>query len=129
MIVIDASVVLAASVDDPRHGDWAVGILQERGAAPHALPAEVANVLRRLEAGGQMDRKTAAASLKDVIGADIELWPFAPFAGRVWELRGAVTAHDAWYVALAEALELPLATLDRRLAAANGPRCEFVVPG
>ncbi|GAB3253991.1 type II toxin-antitoxin system VapC family toxin [Nocardioides dilutus] len=128
MIVIDASVVLAASVDDPSHGDWAVGVLQESGAAPHALPAEVANVLRRLESGGQVDRRTAAATLNDVIGADVELWPFAPFAKRVWELRGAVTAYDAWYVALAEALELPLATLDRRLATANGPRCEFVVP-
>ena len=128
MIVIDASVVLAASVDDPMHGDWAVEILHESGAAPHALPAEVSNVLRRLEASGQVDRRTAAAALNDVVGADIELWPFAPFAKRVWELRGAVTAYDAWYVALAEALELPLATLDRRLAAANGPRCEFVVP-
>jgi predicted nucleic acid-binding protein len=39
-----------------------------------------------------------------------------------------VTAYDAWYVAIAEALELPLATLDRRLVAANGPRCEFATP-
>ncbi len=128
MIVIDASVVLAASVDDPSHGDWAVGVLQERGAAPHSLPAEVANVLRRLEAGGQVDRRTAAAALNDVVGADIELWPFAPFAKRVWELRGAVTAYDAWYVALAEALDLPLATLDGRLRDAPGVRCSFLTP-
>lgn len=60
--------------------------------------------------------------------ADVELWPYAPFAKRVWELRGSVTANDALYVALAAALEFPLGTLDRRLAAAHGPRCELVVP-
>jgi predicted nucleic acid-binding protein len=92
------------------------------------MPVEVAHALRRLETLGRIPPKTAAAALEAAITLDIELWPFAPFAKRVWELRGAVTAYDAWYVALAETLELPLATLDHRLAAANGPRCAFVVP-
>jgi predicted nucleic acid-binding protein len=47
---------------------------------------------------------------------DMELFSFDPFADRIWELRHTVTSYDAWYVALAEALRLPLATLDARLS-------------
>ena len=54
----------------------------------------------------------------------VTLYPFEPFVERVWELRKNVTVYDAWYVALAEALEVPLLTADRRLAEAPGPRCE-----
>lgn len=54
--------------------------------------------------------------------------PFAPFAERVWELRANVTSYDAWYVAVAEQFDLPLATLDRRLARSAGPRCRFLLP-
>jgi predicted nucleic acid-binding protein len=49
-------------------------------------------------------------------------------AERIWELRGAVTAHDGWYVALAESLKAPLATLDDRRTRAPGPRCSFIGP-
>ena len=51
-----------------------------------------------------------------------------PFAERIWELRANVTSYDAWYVAVAEAAGLPLATLDSRLARANGPNCKFILP-
>ena len=47
---------------------------------------------------------------------------------RVWELRANVSPFDAWYVALAKSLEVPLLTLDRRMAASSGPRCEFLLP-
>lgn len=57
-----------------------------------------------------------------------QLVPFTPFAERVWELRANVTSYDAWYVAVAEQFDLPLATLDRRLAKATGPRCRFLLP-
>ena len=58
----------------------------------------------------------------------MELFPFAPFAERVWALRENLTSYDAWYVALAEALDCPLVTLDRRLSRANGPICEIIAP-
>ena len=61
----------------------------------------------------------------DLLDLRIALFPYAPVGPRVWELRGALTAYDAWCVAVAEALEVPLATLDRRLARAPGPRCAF----
>lgn len=53
----------------------------------------------------------------------IELYPFGD---RIWELRDNLTAYDAWYVALAEGHDCPLATLDQRIVASVGPRCEFV---
>ncbi len=53
---------------------------------------------------------------------------FEPLASRVWALHPTVTAYDAAYVALAEELDAPLATLDRRLARASGPTCEFLLP-
>jgi predicted nucleic acid-binding protein len=46
----------------------------------------------------------------------------------VWELRQSVTAYDAWYVAVAESLDLPLVTVDLRLSRAPGPRCAFATP-
>jgi predicted nucleic acid-binding protein len=58
----------------------------------------------------------------------VALFPYRPFADRIWELRDTVTSYDAWYVALAESLDAPLATLDRRLAGAHGPICRFSLP-
>jgi len=60
---------------------------------------------------------------------DIELFSFEAFAGRIWELRHDVTSYDAWYVAVAEALGLPLATVDERLSRSKVAACEFVTPG
>ena len=55
-------------------------------------------------------------------------FPFAPFAERVWELRHRRSSYDAWYVALAEALDCPLATLDRRLGRSGRRKCGSLVP-
>src|SRR6185295_10430971 len=65
---------------------------------------------------------------QDLLMIELELVPFGPFAERVWELRSHVTSYDAWSIAVAEELDLPLATLDRPLAAAPGPRCRFLLP-
>ena len=59
---------------------------------------------------------------------DIELFPFEPFASRIWELRHNVTSYDAWYFAVAEALNLPLATLNEPLSKSNGVTCKFLTP-
>lgn len=128
MNVVDASVVIAASADDDVHRLWAVEALGDTAAAPHLMPVEVANVLRRFESRDLISGSAVAKVFQDALDFDVELWPFAPFAGRIWELRGSVTPYDAWYVALAEALEVPLATLDLRLASAAGPRCAFTTP-
>jgi predicted nucleic acid-binding protein len=59
---------------------------------------------------------------------EINLYSFEPFAIRIWELRHNVTSYDAWYVALAEAIGAPLATLDEHLAKAYGIACRFLTP-
>ncbi len=97
-------------------------------AAPELVLAEATNLLRRLELTGWVTRLEATAACRDLLRLNMERYPFAPFAERVWELRANVSAYDAWYVALAEAVGWPLITLDRRIARASGPRCEVIVP-
>ncbi len=77
---------------------------------------------------GRLPQETVARAHDDLLTLIVELFPYEPLARRVWELRENVTPYDAWYVALAEELGVGLATLDRRLAQAVGPRCEFVTP-
>lgn len=128
-LVVDASVVVAALVDSQADGRWAEKQLAlESLAAPHLLPVEVANILRRAARQRQISNDTAALAHADLLQLRIELFPYELVAARVWELRGAVTAYDAWYVALAESLDAPLATLDLKLSRAAGPRCSFKLP-
>jgi predicted nucleic acid-binding protein len=96
--------------------------------APHLAQVEATNILRRLELAGRLEKLDAASALDDLRSLRIELLPLAPFMDRVWELRANLTSYDAIYVAIAEALESPLATLDIRLARATGPRCRFLLP-
>jgi predicted nucleic acid-binding protein len=74
----------------------------------------------------QLTTAEANAAHDDLMQLNMELFPFDPFADRIWELRQSVTSHDAWYVALAEALRLPLATLDGRLSRAKGVSRKFL---
>ena len=126
---VDASVLVAALVDDGDDGLWCeTSISRGLLVGPELLLVEASNILRRLERAGVISRIEANGAFGDLLRLDVELFPFAPFAERVWELRGNLTCYDAWYVALAEALECPLLTLDRKLSGATGPMCEFVVP-
>jgi predicted nucleic acid-binding protein len=125
--VLDASVVVAALVDGGEDGRWAEDmLLGDHLAAPHHLPSEVANILRRAAHSGQISGDAAALAHVELQTLPIDYFPYAPFASRVWELRDTVTAYDAWHVALAETLDAELATLDRRLVRAPGPRCGFL---
>jgi predicted nucleic acid-binding protein len=129
MLVVDASclaeVVLAGPDAEPVRGCLAGDPDQ---AAPHLVDAEVFGVIRRAHLRGQLDGTAARQAIDD-----LELWPATrvdhrPLLGRAWQLRSSLSAPDALYVALAEALSAPLLTLDRRLAAAEGPRCQVRVP-
>ena len=81
-----------------------------------------------VERSSEISRLEANSAHRDLLRLDLELFPFAPFAERVWALRSNLTAYDAWYVALAEALNCALATLDRKLCLATGPVCDIVTP-
>jgi len=128
--VVDASVLAAALVDAGPHGAWAESILAAGSlCAPELALAEATNIFRRLERAKLITTAEATAARDDLMQLDIDLFPFEPFADRIWELRHDVTSYDAWYVALAEALKLPLATLDEPLSRSSGVRCVFLTPG
>ncbi len=128
-VVADASVLVAALVDSGHEGKWAESaVAAGHLAGPELVLAEATNVLRRLERAGEVSGLEASASQRSLLQLDVELYPFAPFAERVWALRGNLTSYDAWYVALAESLACPLVTLDHRLSRAAGPRCTVRVP-
>ena len=129
MLVVDASFVVAALVDGGRDGTWAAGLLGgDALAAPHLMPVEAANILRRAAGSGEVTSDAASMAHADLLDLRIDLFPYGPFATRIWELRANVTCYDAWYVALAEDVDAPLATLDVRLGRAAGPRCRFRLP-
>ena len=127
--VLDGSALVAVLAGSGRERQWVESLLAaDSVAAPELVMAEVTNVLRRLERAGSLSSSQAASAARHVLRLDIELFPFAPFARRVRALRHNLTAYDAWYVAVAELHGGALATLDRRLARADGPQCEIVVP-
>jgi len=123
-------VLVAALLDTGPDGAWAEQVLAEGSLhAPELARAEATNIFRRLERAKLITTPEANAARDDLMQLDIDVFPFEPFADRIWELRHHVTSYDAWYVALAEALKLPLATLDAPLSKSNGVTCEFLTPG
>lgn len=128
-LVVDASAVVAALVDGGADGRWAESLLAaEPLAAPHLMPVEAANILRRAALARDLSDDVASLAYADLVQLRVELFPYEPLADRVWELRSSLTTYGAWYVALAESLDCRLVTLDMRLARAPGPRCEFETP-
>jgi predicted nucleic acid-binding protein len=126
---VDASVLVAALVSSAEDGRWAEGVIGGGDLiAPQLVVVETLNILRRLEASGQITTLEATTAQQDLQRLPIELMPVRPFEERIWQLRANLTSYDAWYVAVAESFGLPLATLDRRLAQAPGPECELVLP-
>jgi predicted nucleic acid-binding protein len=129
-LVVDASVVVAALIDTGADGIWADRTLgSESLVGPHLLPVEVANVLRRAALAGDISADSASLAHRDLLKLRIDLFAYEPFAERVWALRDTMSAYDGWYVALAETLDAPLATLDGRLARSGSGCCRFVMPG
>ena len=90
-------------------------------SAPSVAPFEAANIIRRHAAAGLVDAYLATAAHRDLALLTVEYWPYHAVAERCWELRHNLTIYDAAFVAIAEATESPLYTLDQRLAGAHGP--------
>lgn len=132
MIVLDASALIELILVTPvgqviaaRIADPAVGL-----HTPHLADIEVAQALRRYARDGGIDEATAASALDDFRALDIQRHAHEPLLDRVWELRKNLTAYDAVYVALAEALGGPLLTCDAPLSRVPGlgARVELVRP-
>lgn len=88
--------------------------------APHLIDVEIAQVLRCYGASGQVSPARCAEALDDWRAFRVHRYPHEALLGRLWDLRANLTAYDAAYVALAEALDAPLLTCDARLARAPG---------
>lgn len=121
MIVVDASALLEVLLrTDASEAIEARLFSGETLHAPHVLDLEVAQVLRRYERAGDLVGGRAAEALDDLVSFRIERYPHHLFLPRVWSLRRNATAYDACNLALAEALDAPLLTRDRRLAGIPG---------
>ena len=92
--------------------------------APHLLDLEVVQVLRRYLRAGVIDEKRATEALEDFSSFSIQRYAHDLFLVRIWELRHNLTAYDASYVALAEALNATLLTCDKALAKSTGHRAD-----
>ncbi len=128
MIVIDASVLAPALADDGADGDRVRERLRgEQLVAPELVDLEVLSTLRRAARGGQLDERRSGQALDDLVALPLRRVSHQAFLPRVWELRDNLTAYDAAYVALAEALDALLVTADGAMKKANGIRCEVEV--
>jgi len=128
MIVIDASALIEVLLRTSRAAAVEALIFAPNATlhAPHLIDVEVAQVVRRYALAGELDAERGRQALGDVSDFPLSRYPHHLFLPRIWELRDNLTAYDAAYVALAEALEAPLVTCDARLARAPGHRAEVV---
>jgi predicted nucleic acid-binding protein len=130
LIVLDASALVELLLGTDAGRRVAVRIADPAIAlhVPHLADVEVTQALRRYAREGAIDSDTAAAALEDLRSLDLERHGHEPLLERIWALRDNLTAYDAAYVALAEALEGTVLTCDGRLARAPGlSRCVELV--
>ena len=129
MIVLDASAVIELLLRTSRGARVTERIAPDTETlhAPHLIDLEVAQVLRRYERLGDLTANSARSALADFRDLRIERYRHDPLLPRIWELRLNVTAYDAVYLALAEALSAPLLTADARLASISAHRARIEV--
>lgn len=127
MIVVDASALLEALLRTSAAKAVEHRLFAPRQTlhAPHLIDVEVAQVIRRYAANREIDGKRGRIALTDLADFPLRRYPHDLLLPRIWDLRNNLTAYDAAYVALAEALDAPLLTRDRRLAAAAGHRAQI----
>jgi len=128
VIVVDASVLAPALADDGTDGDRARSRLRgEQLVAPELVDLEVLSTLRRAARAGRLDERRSGQALDDLAALPLRRVPHLALVPRAWALRDNLTAYDAAYVALAEALDALLLTADGGIGKANGVRCEVEV--
>ena len=124
MIVVDASAAVLGLLND---GDARRSLASATIAVPHLADSEVTHALRSQVLRGVIEESAARVALDRWARLGIRRFAAAGLLARIWDLLANVTAYDATYVALAEAIGCELLTADARLAAAPGPTCSIVV--
>jgi len=127
MIVVDASAMVEVLLRTPDARAIEARLFDDRQTlhAPHLIDVEVAHAVRRYAIGGQIDGERGRAALAILADLPLTRYPHGFLLPRIWDLRHNLTAYDAVYVALAEALRAPLITRDHRLAGASGHRARI----
>ncbi len=129
MIVVDASIVLEVLLrtDAAKEIERRIFYRKETLHAPHLIDLEVAQVIRRYMSAGNMTSGRGLEAILDFLDFPVTRYSHEIFLPRIWELRGIMTAYDAAYVTLSEALSAPLFTMDSRLASSSGHRARIVL--
>lgn len=129
MIVVDASAVLEFLLQTSLGTRVEARLFRDGDEihAPHLLDVEVAQGLRRLARAGEVASGRAVEAIADLADLDLHRHPHLDFVPRAWALRDNLSACDAMYVALAEAIEASVITCDRPLATAPGHRARIEV--
>ncbi|HWE83855.1 MAG TPA: type II toxin-antitoxin system VapC family toxin [Terracidiphilus sp.] len=122
MIVLDTSAVVDWLLQTPagQRIEHRIYASQETLHSVHLLDVEFVQVLRRLVREGTLTAKRASEAIDDLAALRITRYAPVLLLERSWRLRQNLSAYDAAYVALAEGLQAPLITRDRRIAAAPG---------
>jgi predicted nucleic acid-binding protein len=96
-------------------------------SVPDLADVETVSVLRKRWIAGTLSARRFRAAVDDLLALPLTRYPTGPLMSRAYELRANVTAYDASYVAVTEALGCVLVTADGRLARASGPLCRIEV--
>ena len=123
MVVVDAAVIVDSLLDLSADAALVRERLRQESvpwAAPELLAAEVAHVIRRHVLRGELSSAGGLAALTDLRAMEIDRHSHRPLLARAFALRDNATIYDALYLALAEALEVPLLTRDRALPSVPG---------
>lgn len=130
MIVLDASIVVELLTNGPLADSVRDKLMRrdESAIVPHLMDVEVVSAIRGLTAGQRIDGDRASAILASLALLPAERYPHTPMLARMWELRHNFTAHDAAYIALAEAMDAVLYTSDEKLCKGHRARVELFRP-
>jgi predicted nucleic acid-binding protein len=127
LIVIDASAALELLLNSSSSTGIADRIFAPGVSlnAPHIIDLEVAQVLRRYALAGDLSPRRASQALEDFSDLAVHRYAHADLMPRIWALRNSLSAYDAAYVSLAEALDAPLLTADKRMGRSHGHRARI----
>ena len=129
MIIVDASALLEFLLQTPVGARVEARLFRDQDElhSPHLADVEVTQGLRRLVRAGEVSSDRAAEAIADLADLDLHRHAHLDLLTRAWKLRENITAYDAMYVALAEALDAPIVTCDAPLAKSPGHRAQIEV--